>query len=116
MDFVEEYAEMEKVPSKIAVTYSVFDLFRVQLKDSDTMKRGLYWPGAVDTKLSDEALVALKSFLKAKKSELKTCDTKINCGKLMWFFYQKLLELDAFDVQTRRDILGYMDMCEYILA
>jgi len=116
MDLLEEYAEMDKIPSKIAVTYSVFDLFRVQLKDSESGKRGLYWSTTLDSKLSDEVLIALKSFLKAKKSELKTCDTKINCSKLLWFFYQKLLELDAFTIETRRDILAYMDMCEYIIA
>lgn len=116
MDFVADYEEMCKIPSKIAVTYSFFDLFKVQLKDSGDVAKGFYWPGAVDTKLSDDALNAFKAYLKAKKSELKRCDTSVNCGKMMWFFYQKLLELNAFDVVTRRDILAYMDICEYIVV
>ena len=115
MDFVAEYDDMCKIPSKIAVTYSFFELFKVQLKDTPEQPRGLSWPGATDSKLSDEVLQAFKWYLKAKKAELKRCDTGSNCGKMLWFFYQKLLEHNAFDVETRRDIMCYMEICEYII-
>jgi hypothetical protein len=115
MDFLAEYDEMNKIPSKIAVTYSFFDLFKVQLKDSPERARGIHWPGATDSRLTDNVLQAFKAYIKAKKAELKLCDTKSNCGKMLWFFYQKLLEFDVFTVETRRDILSYMDICEYII-
>ena len=112
MDFVAEYAEMNVIPSKIAVTYSFFNLFKVY---TEGPKRGLHWPGASEANLSDEVLAAFKAYLKAKKAELKLSDTKSNCGKMLWFFYQKLLEHNAFTIDERRDILAYMDICEYII-
>jgi hypothetical protein len=117
MDFLAEYDEMNCIPSKIAVTYKFFELFRVCLKDTDDEKRGFYWSvNAVDTELSDEILVAFKTFLKAKRSELKKCKVSdVNCGKMLWFFYHKLLEVGAFNDIIRRDIMAYMDICEYII-
>ncbi len=117
MDFIAEYNEMATIPHKIAITYKFFELFRVCLKDSEDDKRGFYWStGAVDTKLSDDALIGFKAYIKAQKSQLKKCDVAAtNCGKMLWFFYHKLLETDAFDPVIRRDILAYMDICEYII-
>jgi hypothetical protein len=115
MDFLAEYDELCNIPTKIGITYTLLSMFKVQLKDSDELKRGLHWPGAIDSKLSDEFLIAFKGFLKAKRAELKKCDVKTNCGRIMWFIYSKLLEADAFDVETRRDIIAYMDICEYII-
>lgn len=115
MDFLAEYDELCTIPTKIGITYTLLSMFKVQLKDSDELKRGLHWPGAIDSKLSDEFLIAFKGFLKAKRAELKKCDVKTNCGRIMWFIYSKLLEADAFDIETRRDIIAYMDICEYII-
>ena len=115
MDFIAEYHEMNKIPSKIAVTYSFFDLFKVQTKSSDDLAKGFYWCGQVDTKLPDDVLGAFKHYIKTMKSELKQCNTKSNCGKMLWFFYQKLLEHGAFNSEIRRDIMSYMDICEYII-
>jgi len=114
LDFVEEYNEMNVVPSKIAITYAFFDLFKVVMKTTEESKRGLYWcSSAVDTKLPDDILGAFKGYIKAQRQQLKKCDVKgTNCGKILWFFYHKLLEYDVFTMEQRRDILAYMDMCE----
>jgi len=116
MDFVAEYAEMCTIPSKIAVTYKFFELFKVYLKDSEEGPKGLHWSYASDTNLSDETLVAFKALLKFQRSQLKKLDTpSVNCGKMLWFFYQKLLDVGAFNAEVRRDILAHMDLCEYII-
>jgi hypothetical protein len=114
MDFIEEYNEMSAIPIKIAVTYKFFELFRVSLKDSD---RGIHWSTcAVDTKQSDEVLEAFKAYIKTQRSQLKKCDVgNTNCGKMLWFFYQKLLEFNVFDADIRREILKFMEVCEYII-
>jgi hypothetical protein len=49
-----------------------------------------------------------------QKTWLKS-DPKAKPGKMLWFFYQKLLEVDAFDSTVRRDILAYMELCAYII-
>lgn len=116
MDFLEEYDEMNTIPANTAVSYKFLNLFKVVLTSSETEKRGLHWSSiSVDTKLSDEILVAIKTFLKVKKSELRKADPKTKCGTILWFFYQKLLEIGAFDMETRRDILQYMELCSYII-
>jgi hypothetical protein len=117
MDFLEEYDEMYTIPSKIAVTYKFLQLFTVALEDTATVKRGLHFSTiAVDSNLSDEILLAFNAYLKAKKKQLKKFDQDtINCGKILWFFYQKLLEVGAFTAEVRTEIRGYMDLCEYII-
>jgi hypothetical protein len=121
MDFLEEYNEMQSIPQNLAVSYKFLSLFKVVLKDSEEEKRGLHWSSySVDSKLSDEVLLAFKNYLKAKKSELrkggeKPVSEKPAYGKILWFFYQKLLEVGAFDCETRRDILQYMELCAYII-
>lgn len=119
MDFLAEYDEMAAIESKIAVTYKFFHLFTVCMKDTDDNKRGFYFSKcAVDTKLSDEVLLAFRDYLKVKKALLKksATDPKLpNCGKMLWFFYQKILEVGAFTPEIRNEIRGYMDLCEYII-
>ena len=117
MDFLEEYDEMCTIPSKIAVTYKFFQLFGVVLEDTPTAKRGLHFSTiAVDSNLSDETLLAFNVYLKAKKKQLtKGDEAATNCGKFLWFFYQKLLEVGAFTPEVRTEIRGYMDLCEYII-
>jgi hypothetical protein len=111
MDFLEEFVEMETINPKVAVTYKFLDLFKVSLKED----RGLYWgKQAVDKNLSDEELLAFKNYLKAKKAEIRK-DGKAPCAKILWFLYQKLLEHGAFDINVRREIRSYLDLCEYIL-
>jgi len=111
MDYLAEYDEINSLPSKAAVAYMFLDLFKVQTKED----RGLHWSNiAVANNRTSEELLALKAYLKAKKAELRTGETK-NCGKILWFFYHKLLELNAFDFETRRDIISYMDICQYII-
>jgi hypothetical protein len=114
VDFLAEYNEMNVIPSKIAITYAFFDLFKVVMKTTEESGRGFYWcSSAVDARISDEVLVAFKAYIKAQKQQLKKCDVKgTNCGKMLWFFYHKLLEHNVFTVEVRRDILAYMDMCE----
>jgi hypothetical protein len=117
MDFLEEYDEMSTIPSKIAVTYKFFQLFTVALEDTPTTKRGMHFSTiATDSNLSDEILQAFGAYLKAKKRQLKRYDEAgVNCGKILWFFYQKLLEVGAFNASVRAEIREYMDLCEYII-
>jgi len=116
MDFLAEYDEMQTIPQNTAVAYKFLSLFKVVLKESETEKRGLYWSSySLDSRLSDEVLLAFKLYLKAKKAEIRKADPKTTCGKILWFFYQKLLEVGAFSMETRRDILNYMELCAYIL-
>jgi hypothetical protein len=115
MDFLTEYDDVGSLPTKAAVAYMFLDLFKVQLKSTETTTRGLHWClKAVATNLDDECLVAFKAYLKDKKAELRKGETK-NCSKIVWFLYHKLLEHDAFDYATRQDIISYMDICQYII-
>jgi hypothetical protein len=114
MDFLAEYDEMHTIPPKIAVSYKFLNLFHVVIKDGSE-KRGLYWTtDIVDSKLSDDALLAIKVFLKTKKASLLKGVDKEH-SKILWFFYQKLLELGAFDITIRSEIRAYLDLCQYIL-
>jgi hypothetical protein len=112
MDFLAEYDEMTIIPPKSAVSYKFLSLFKVVLNDGE---KGLYWSrDIVDKTLSDEALVAIKNYLKAKKADLRKGLEK-DYAKVLWFFYQKLLELGAFDITIRAEIRSYLDLCQYIL-
>lgn len=116
MDFLAEYDEMVTIPQNTIVAYKFLSLFKVVLKDTETEKRGLHWSLiAVDNKLDDQTLIAFKNYLKAKRSELRKLDPSSKPGKMLWFFYQKLLEVGAFDVETRKDIHNYMELCAYII-
>ena len=122
MDMNAEYDALSEVHPKIAVAFMFFDLFKVSLKDAE-LKRGLHWSScAVDDKLSDEQLLSIRGFLKARKAELRTNiankgqnDMVGKYGKMLWFFYHKILELNIFSVEIRREIRSYLDICEYIL-
>lgn len=112
MDFLAEYDEMSSIPTKSAVAYKFLDLFKVYVEGD---KRGIHWSvGIVDTKQNDEVLIAFKTYLKAKKAQLRKGE-KVNHGKIMWFLYEKLLEVGAFDIPTRNEIRGFLDLCEYIV-
>lgn len=116
MEFLQEYDEMSTIPQNTAVAYKFLNLFKVVLKDTEEEKHGLHWSTiAIDNKLDNETLIEFKNFLKAKKSELRKADPSSKPGKMLWFFYQKLLEFGAFDVETRREILNYMELCAYII-
>jgi len=113
MDLVEEFQETEKIPNKVVIAYKFLNLFKVSL-DGD--KRGLHWSvGCVDTKLSDDQLLCFKNYLKHMKSQVKSGDPTIKHAKIMWFLYEKLLEVGAFDIQVRNEIRGFLDLCEYII-
>ena len=114
MDFLAEYDEMTTIPPKSAVSYKFLSLFRVVLKDGEEPK-GLYWStDAHDTKLSDDALNAIRAYLKTKKADLRKGAEK-EYARILWFFYQKLLEIGAFDRTIRAEIRSYLDLCQYIL-
>jgi hypothetical protein len=115
MDFLTEYTDVDTLPRNAAVAYMFLDLFKVQMKSSETSKRGLHWClKAVDTDLDDECLAAFKAYLREKKAELRKGDIK-NCSKIIWFLYHKLLEHDVFTYEIRKDIINYMDICQYII-
>ena len=116
MEFLQEYEEMNTIPQNTAVAYKFLSLFKVVLKETEEEKRGLYWSSiSLDKKLDDETLINFKNYLKAKKSELRKADPSSKAGKMLWFFYQKLIEVGAFDTETRREILNYMELCAYII-
>lgn len=118
MDFQVEYTEfLNGLGDHGAAFYKFFELFKVNLGDSpeDGMTKGLhYGKQASDSSLPEDQLRALKSFLKAQKSWLRKQEKnadKVECRRRMWFWTQKLIELGAFDRQTRRDITYWMDVC-----
>jgi hypothetical protein len=112
MDFLAEYDEMTTLPPKSAVSYKFLSLFRVVMAGDE---KGLYWStDAHDAKLSDEALNSIKAYLKAKKADLRKGIDK-DYARILWFFYQKLLEIGAFDRTIRAEIRSYLDLCQYIL-
>jgi len=112
MDFLAEYDEMAMIPPKSAVSYKFLSLFRVVTAGDE---KGLHWStDAHDTRLSDEALEAIRLYLKAKKAGLRKGAEK-DYAKVLWFFYQKLLEIGAFDRTIRAEIRSYLDLCQYIL-
>ena len=113
MDFLEVFQEMDAIPTKVVVAYKFLNLFKVYTEGE---KRGMYWSvGCVDRKLSDEDLLCFKNYLKTMKSQLKKEEPGLKHSKIIWFFYQKLLEVGAFDLQTRNEIRGFLDLCEYII-
>ena len=113
MDMLEEFQELDSIPNKVVIAYKFLNLFKVNLEGD---KRGLHWSvGHVDTKLSDEQLLCFKNYLKVMKSQLKKEEPTLKHSKIMWFFYEKLLELGAFDIQVRNEIRGFLDLCEYII-
>lgn len=112
MDFLAEYDEMVTIPPKSAVSYKFLSLFRVVTAGDE---KGLYWStDAHDAKLSDEALAAIRAYLKTKKADLRKGADK-DYARILWFFYQKLLEIGAFDRTIRAEIRSYLDLCQYIL-
>lgn len=111
LDYLEEYEDMDSINPKVAVTYKFLALFKVHTEGS---KRGLYWCHEVDKDLPDDVLLALKAYLKEMRSRLKE-ELNVKHSKIIWFFYQKLLEVSAFDNQIRMEIRGYLDLCQYIL-
>jgi hypothetical protein len=113
MNFVEEAAEAHSLPVHVAATYKFFELFKVFLGDSEEadQTRGLHWCDATDPRLSDEALRALKTLLKANRQALrKGAPTPADCRSRAWFWMQKLFELKAFDRYIRREILHWFDI------
>jgi len=115
MDFLEEYDEMRHIDPKVVVAYKFLGLFKVVMSNENGEK-GLHWSTyAVDKKLSDDVLLAFKNYLKAKRADLKRADTSIHYGKMVWFLYQKILEMGAFDIPVRNEIRSYLDLCEYII-
>ena len=111
MDLLAEYKEMSALPNHIAVTYKFFSMFKI---DGDTMT----WAGhetdiSTDTNTKD----ALKAFLKAQRSALREGGLSASeCSKRMWFWFQKLLELDLFEGDGRQEILKWMEVCELIVC
>ncbi len=126
MDFQAEYDDFfNSLGDSGAATFKFFELFRVCMgddtraphqkgEDSGPQTRGLhYGKQATDASLSDEALRALKSYLKTQRSWLRKEQANVDkaeCRRRMWFWTQKLIELGAFDRSTRRDIVYWMDV------
>jgi len=119
MDFNEEYDAMDEVPLRLAVAYKCLDLFKINIEDGE--KRGIYFGKCFfDGKPPLEILEAFRKFLKEQKSRLRKAsgDKAIKISdyaKIMWFLYQKIVEHGLFNDSQRRDILAFMDICEYVV-
>ena len=113
MDLLAEYEEMNAIPPKVAVAYKFLSLFKVYIEGD---KRGLYWSThSKDVMLSDDILIAFKTFLKEMRLRLKREDPTLKHSKIIWFFYQKIIEVGAFNLEVRNEIRGFLDLCEYII-
>jgi hypothetical protein len=116
MDYQTEYDDMfATLGDHGAAFFKFFDLFRVCLGDGEGLTKGLhYGKDCSDTKLSDEVLRELKSFLKTQRTWLRKAPEKATPNETrrrMWFWTQKLIEIGAFDRSIRRDIVTWMDIC-----
>ena len=117
MNFTEEYDAMNEVTVRLAITYKCLELFKVVTKDGD-QKRGIYFGKTIyDSSLSQELLESLKAFIKDKKTFLRNSAKATNneCVKIIWFLYHKLIEHGIFTDVERRDIVSYLDICEYVV-
>jgi hypothetical protein len=119
MDFAEEYDAMSEVPLRVAITYKCLELFKVVTKDGE-QKRGIYFGKTVyDSSPRNDFLEAMKTFIKNKKAALRNCAatpvSNNECVKIIWFLYHKLLEHGIFTDVERRDIVSYLDICEYVV-
>ena len=120
MNFTEEYDAMNEVTVRVAITYKCLELFKVVTKDGD-QKRGIYFGKTIyDSSPSQELLEALKAFIKDKKAFLRNSAnsakaTNNECVKIIWFLYHKLIEHGIFTDVERRDIVSYLDICEYVV-
>ena len=101
---------MSELPNHIAVTYKFFSMFKI---DGDSM----YWSGH-QTAIKPDTKDALKTFLKAQRSALREGTMSAGeCSKRMWFWFQKLLELDLFSCsEARSEIMRWMEICELIVC
>ena len=120
MDFTEEYNAMSEVPLRVAITYKCLDLFKIATKDTADQKRGIYFGKTIhDGSVQQQLLEALKIFIKDKKSALRHCAeapvSNNECVKIIWFLYHKLVEHGIFTDVERRDIVSYLDICEYVV-
>jgi len=120
MDFNAEMESMNDIPLRVAVTYKCLDLFRVCLKDSDEEKRGIYFGKCFfDGSPSTELLEAFKKFFKEQKSRLRKHDEVpvkySDFAKVLWFLYHKIVENGIFTQTERKDIMSFMDLCQYVV-
>jgi len=120
MDFIEEYNAMNDIPIRVAVTYKCIELFKVITKETQEHAQGIYFgKNMFDGNQSINFLEAMKKFIKEKKSLLRNCQEvpvkSTECVKIIWFIYQKLVENGVFTDVERRDIMSYLDICEYVV-
>ena len=122
MDFNEEFDAMDEVPLRLAVAYKCLDLFKINIEEGE--KRGIYFGKCFfDGKPPIETLEAIRKFLKEQKSRLRKATEEAalrpvsisQYAKIMWFLYQKIVEHGLFNDSQRRDILAFMDICEYVV-
>jgi hypothetical protein len=111
MDLLAEYEEFAKIPPHVAVTYKFFSLFRVS-------KEGILSWGKAQFPLEEEAAGAARAFLKATKAFLRDTPAikHTQCASRMWFWYHTLLENNWFDLETRAEILRWMEVCELVVS
>ncbi len=100
--------------------YKCLELFKVVTKDTPEQKRGIYFGKTIhDGSVQVDFLEAMKKFIKEKKAALRNCAEKPvsnnECVKMIWFLYHKLVEHGIFTDVERRDIVSYLDICEYVV-
>lgn len=95
--------------------YKFFDLFRINLGDSDAdgMVKGIHYGKDCSWGFApDDQLKQLKSYWKAQRSWCKKEGKGMvaaEARRRMWFFVQKLKEWGIFEMRVRRDIAYWMD-------
>lgn len=113
---LEEYdAIFEELGDHGAAFWKFFDLFRINLGDSeaDGMTKGIhYGKDASWSFATDDQLKQLKNYWKEQRRWIKKegkASPSAECRRRMWFWACKLKEWNIFDLRIRRDIIYWMD-------
>jgi hypothetical protein len=110
-DLLAEYTEFSQVPTVLAVPYKYFSLFRVEEGE-------LVWAGHRAT-LAEDLVAPVKKFLKEQRAALRSGSlSKSECSRRMWFWVQKVLELELFldAPEARAQMLKWTEVCELVIS
>ncbi len=111
MDLIEEYKEFSGLPKHIAVVYKFFSLFSF----SDNK---IYW-SKTGFEIGEEEYGAFKAYVKHCKRVLREGGLSAGpseCSKMMLFLYMKIQEFSIFNIEIRKEIMKYMEVCELVIC
>lgn len=116
LSMLDEYSAIfEELGDHGAAFWKFFDMFRVNLGDSEadgTMKGIYYGKDASWRFATDDQLKQLKNYWKEQRRWIKKEGkgaAASECRRRMWFWAGKMKEWNVFDLRIRRDILYWMD-------